>query len=123
MSNRQQVVRKPASKASKAAAKKELDQGIAFTDKDGTRLQVRLGDVKGKHDAALVAATGMDFFALLQEMSKRQGLDLLAAAVWFGRLVNGRETGTYADLLDDFTYADVVDLDLDEADGSSGPPA
>lgn len=92
-----------------------LDQGIAFTDTDGTRLQVRVRDVKGVHDAALVAAIGTDFMGLLSTLEQRQGTDLLAAVVWFGRLVNGRDAGTYVETRDSFGYEDVLAMDVDEA--------
>ena len=101
----------------------ELDQGYQFKDEDGTLLQVTVRTVKGRHDAALVAATGMDFMGLLDAVSRRQGLDLLAAIVWFGRLVNDRDAGTYLDMLDSFSYEDVMALDFDEAShgGDTGP--
>lgn len=99
-----------------------LEQGIAFTDDDGTRLQVRVRDVKGRHDAQLVDAIGLDFMGLLEALSQRQGLDLLAAVVWFGRLVNGREAGTYADTVDDFGYGDVIALDVDDAKAEDDRP-
>lgn len=89
----------------------ELDQGIAFTDTDGTRVQVRIRDVKGVHDAALVEVIGRDFMGLLNALQARQGLDLMAAVVWFGRLVNGRAGESYADLLETFGYEDIVSLD------------
>lgn len=101
----------------------EMDRGLSFVDDDGTRLAVRIRDVKGRHDAALVAATGLDFMGLLAELQHRQGLDLLAAVVWFGRLVHGRESGTYAELLDDFDYEAVLAADLDEPDTGADPEA
>lgn len=100
-----------------------LDQGISFVDTDGTRLAVRVRDVKGRHDAALVRATGLDFMGLLGALSKRQGLDLLAAVVWFGRLVHDRDAGTYEETLDEFGYDDVLSLDLDQADKGADPEA
>lgn len=93
----------------------ELDQGVSFIDTDGTRLSVRVRDVKGKHDAALVAAVGLDFMGLLEVLTQRQGLDMLSAVVWFGRLVNDREAGTYEATRDEFGYEDVLTMDLDEA--------
>lgn len=92
-----------------------LEQGIGFTDTDGTRLQVRVRDVKGKHDAALVDATGYDFMGLLGALERRQGLDLLSAVVWFCRLVNGRDAGSYEETRDEFGYGDVLELDVDKA--------
>ena len=100
----------------------ELDQGISFTDEDGTRLTVRVRDVKGKHDAALVAATGVDFMGLMAKASERQGTDLMAALVWFGRLVNGREDKSYDETLEDFGYADLLAAELDEADKEDDRP-
>jgi len=100
-----------------------LDEGVSFLDEDGTRLNVRVRDVKGSHDAALVAATGLDFMGLLSALSQRQGLDLLSAVVWFGRLVNGRDAGTYESVRDDFGYEDVINLDMDEPGaGDDGAP-
>ena len=110
-------------KRNEAKQDDDLDRGISFVDDDGTTLSVRVRDVKGKHDAALVAATGLDFMALLAALTIRQGLDLLAAVVWFGRLVNGRDAGTYAATLEDFGYEDVLRLDLDDAKEQSGPEA
>lgn len=101
----------------------EMDRGLSFVDADGTRLSVRIRDVKGKHDAALVAATGLDFMGLLEALQHRQGLDLLAAVVWFGRLVHGRESGTYTELLDDFDYEAVLAADLDEPNTGADPEA
>lgn len=98
-------------RTTKAKKVDELDQGIAFTDTDGTRIQVRVRDVKGKHDAALVEAIGRDFMGLLGALQQRQGLDLMAAVVWFGRLVTGRATESYDELLESFGYEDVVSLD------------
>lgn len=114
--------RPPARKRTAAAAKREkaqqdelLDKGIALADADGTRLQVRMRDVKGIHEAALVRETGMDFMGLLEAMSKRQGLDLFGAALWFVRLVNDRETETYMEILTRFGAEDFMALDIDEA--------
>lgn len=102
-------------RSSEANRDEALDQGIAFTDTDGERLQVRVRDVKGTHDAALVRAVGVDFMGLLESLEKRQGLDLLAAVVWFGRLVHGRAELTYDETLDAFGYEDVLRLDVDQA--------
>jgi len=100
-----------------------LDEGVSFLDEDGTRLNVRVRDVKGSHDAALVASIGLDFMGLLSALSQRQGLDLLSAVVWFGRLVNGRDAGTYESVRDDFGYEDVINLDMDEPGvGDDGAP-
>lgn len=110
------------SKASDAKQEAELESGIAFTDEDGTRLQVRMREVKGKHDAALYEAIGMDFRGLLETLQKRQGLDLLAAVVWFGRLMNGRDSQTYDELLETFGYEDVLALDFDEASAEGDAP-
>lgn len=100
----------------------ELDRGFSFVEEDGTRINVRVRDVKGKHDARLVAETGTDFMGLLEKAEGRQGLDVLAAIVWFGRIVNDRETGTYAELLDEFGYEDVLAFDLDEAKVDADAP-
>lgn len=100
----------------------ELERGVAFTDTDGARLQVRLGDVRGSHDAALVRAVGLDFMGLLEATTKRQGLDLLAAVVWFGRLVNGRDAGTYEETLESFGYGDLEAMGLDEAKPEDNGP-
>src|SRR5690349_8727263 len=97
--------RRPAAKKATASSKKRqekaddeaLNQGYALDDDDGTRLSVRLRDIRGTHEAALVAETGLDFMGLLEALSKRQGLDLIAAALWLARLVNGRETLTYSE--------------------------
>lgn len=101
-------------RTTEANADAELDRGIAFTDDDGTRLQVRVRDVKGRHDAALVEATGYDFLSLLEKASERQGMDLMAALVWFGRFVNGRVDKTYEDTLDEFGFAEFLASDFDE---------
>lgn len=100
-----------APKESRATGAKEdemLDKGFTILDVDDDKpLTVRLGDVKGSHDAQLVAAIGVDFLGLLEVLTERQGLDLLAAVVWFARLVNGREdTGTYTEMLDRVGYED-----------------
>lgn len=100
----------------------ELDRGLAFTDDDGTRLVVRIRDVKGSHDKALREAVGCDFMGLLQEFSKRQGSDLLAAVIWFGRLVNGRDAGTYEQVLDEVGYADYLTRDFDQPKDGEQPP-
>lgn len=104
--------RKPADKiVKKTSARTEkarddgLDRGIAFTENDGTRLTVTVGDVKGSQDAKLFAACGYDFVGLMEAMTERQGTDLLAGLVWFARLVNDRENvGTYESTLDEVTY-------------------
>lgn len=103
----------------------ELDRGFSFVDVDDKRLTVRVRDVKGKHDAALVAATGLDFMGLLEALHGRQGLDLLAAVVWFGRVVNDRETESYAEILEEFGYEDLLGFDLDEPEkaGEGSPEA
>jgi hypothetical protein len=103
---------KKQTRASKQARDEGLDRGIAFTDTDGTRLAVRVGDIRGTHDAQLRAEVGMDFEGLLASLQRSQGLDLLAAVVWFGRLVNSHNTAeTYPEILERFTYRDVVELD------------
>lgn len=114
-------------RATKAKADAELDRGIAVSDTDGTRLQVRVRDVKGKHDAALVAATGYDFVGLLEAMSKRQGLDLMAAMFWFCRLVNGRADGVtegerYVDVLEVYGYEEFIVADFDEPEKEADAP-
>lgn len=107
----------------KAKADDELSRGVSFVDLDGTRLNVTLGDVKGAHDAALVRATGYDFMGLLEALSRRQGLDLLAAVVWFGRLVHNRSEGeSYEQVLESFGYGDVLAMDLDEAKSEGENP-
>jgi hypothetical protein len=111
-------------RTTEAKADDELDRGIAFTDDDGTRIQVRVRDVKGTHDAALVAATGYDFFGLMEAATQRTGLDLLAALIWFGRMVNGRGDKTYAETLEELDYASLADRDFDEPDkADDGPEA
>lgn len=100
----------------------ELDRGIALTDLDGVRLQVRIRDVRGSHDAKLVALIGLDFVGLLETMAKRQGLDLLAAACWFARLVNGRDPGDYNELLDEMGYEAFLEMDVDEARAEDDAP-
>ncbi len=104
------------------ATEAELERGIALNDDDGTRLEVRIRDVKGSHDAALVALIGTDFVGLLERMSTRQGTDLVAALLWFARLVNGRDPGDYEQILDDIGYADYLTRDIDEPKGGDGPP-
>lgn len=102
----------------------ELDKGIAFTDYlDGTRREVRIRDVKGKHDAALIQTVGLDFMGLMEALSMRQGLDLLAAMVWFGRLVTGGPDVPYTEILDELGYDDIEDMDLDEPSAATGPKA
>lgn len=105
-------------------ADEELDRGYALDD-DGVRLTVRLRDVRGSHDAALVKIVGYDFMGLLEAMSKRQGLDLLAAAVWFARLVNGRSGCTeddYKQLLDEVGFNDYLERDIDEPKAEDDAP-
>lgn len=121
--------RPPARKRTAAAAKREqqatdaeLDRGIAVTDTDGTRLQVRIRDVKGIHDARLVESCRFDFVGLLEAMSRRQGLDLFAATLWFARLVNGRETESYAEILERFGYEDFMAMDADEPKSEDEAP-
>ena len=109
-------------RTTEAAQDAELDRGITFTDDDGTRLTVRVRDIKGKHDAALVAAMGVDFMGLMEKASERQGTDLMAALVWFGRLVNGREDKTYEETLEDFGYAELLAADLDQAEKDDDRP-
>ena len=121
--DRRPSLAKKQTRKTEATRDAELDRGISFIDDDGTRLSVRVRDVKGRHDAALVAATGMDFMGLLETLTKRQGLDLLAATVWFGRLVNDRDAGSYEDVLDSFDYEDVLALDLDDAKADDRPEA
>lgn len=96
------------------ADEEELDRGLALTDDDGTRLEVRIRDVKGSHDRALIDLIGVDFVGLLEKMSQRQGADLLAALLWFARLVNGRDPGDYEALLDEIGYADYLTRDIDQ---------
>lgn len=99
-----------------------LEHGLALTDSDGTRLQVRIRDVKGIHDARLVEATGLDFMGLLEAMTRRKGLDLFAAALWFARLVNGREGQAYTEVLEEFGYEDFALLDVDEPKDADDAP-
>lgn len=107
-----------------AKADAELDAGLSIIDQEtGERLSVRVRDVKGKHDAALVQAIGLDFMGLLEALDKRQGLDLLAAVVWFAKLVNEREAGTYADVLEEFGYEDVMALEFGKPEADPGPEA
>lgn len=104
-------------RSSEAKRSDGLDLGIALTDPDtGVRLSVRMGDVTGRHDAALVSAIGTDFAGLLDAVSRRQGLDLLCAVLWFARTVNGVKTPDYDAMLDDFTYTTVMASDLGEAE-------
>lgn len=112
-------------RAGKAARDEGLDRGIAFTDTDGTRLVVRLGDVRGSHDRALRQTIGLDFEGLLSALAKSQGTDLLAAVVWFARLVNNHQTGqTYDELLDEFGYDDLLSMDMgDPREGDPRPEA
>lgn len=98
-------------RTTKAKQDAAFDVGLAITDDDGTRLQVRLRHVKGVHDAALVAAVGLDFMGLHDALNKRKGLDLLAALLWFCRLVNGRDSESYEEILNRFGYEDVLALD------------
>lgn len=118
---------KKQTRASKAKRDKELDRGVAFTDFDGTRLTVRLGDVRGSHDRALRQAIGLDFVSLLAaiERSKGTGTDLLAAVVWFARLVNGHNTTqTLEELLDEFGYETLLELDMgDSSEDDPNPEA
>lgn len=109
----------------KETAKRDeaLDKGIAFTDLDGTRREVRIRDVKGKHDAALIATVGLDFMGLLEALSVRQGLDLLGAVVWFGRLVTGGPDMSYDDVIGELGYDDIDDMDFDEPQAATGPKA
>lgn len=99
-----------------------MERGIAFTDTDGARIVVRVKDVRGKHEAALVAAVGCDFMGLLQRLTERQGTDLLAAVYWFGRLVNGRDAGEYVDVLEDFGYENFLDMDLGDPEEDEDAP-
>lgn len=122
MTEKRPSIQRKHTRSTEAKRNDELDRGIAITDDDGTRLQVRIRDVKGVHDAALVRALGIDFMGLLVEISKRQGLDLLAAVVWFCRLVNGRDAGTYEEVLESFGYEDVLALDLDTAKEEDDSP-
>lgn len=101
----------------------QLDKGIRMTEVDGSTLTVRVRDVKGKHDAALVAACGLDFMGLLEKLNERQGLDLLAAALWFARLVNDREPGDLAELLEEFGYEDIAEMDFGPAEDEAGDDA
>lgn len=99
-----------------------LDQGFALTDGD-VRLSVRLRDVRGSHEAALVKETGYDFMGLLEALAQRQGTDLLAAALWFVRLVNDRPSPPYIELLDEVGYADYLERDLDKPEADGAPKA
>lgn len=99
-----------------------LEQGLAVTDDDGTRLNVRIRDVKGIHDARLVEETGMDFMMLLDAMTQRQGLDLFATALWFCRLVNGREPESREAILERFGYEDFIQLDTGEPKAEDDAP-
>lgn len=91
-----------------------LEQGFSFVDSDGTELSVRFGDIKGVHEAKLVAATGMDFMQLFEALHRRQGLDLFAAVIWFTRLVNDRPgVGEYSDVLETLGYGDLVGMEMD----------
>lgn len=121
--------RPPARKQTAASKKREqakqdeaLDQGIAVTDTDGTRLQVRMRDVKGIHEAALVRESGMDFMGLLEAMTKRQGLDLFAAALWFARMVHDRDGETYIEILTRFGADDFLALEMDGAKPEDDAP-
>lgn len=108
-------------RASKQARDEGLDRGIAFTDFDGTRLVVRIGDVRGTHDRALRQLIGLDFEGLLSQLARSQGTDLLAAVVWFGRLVNDHNTGeSYDELLEKIGYE--AFLELDPGDPREGDP-
>jgi len=100
-------------KATESAHQKALDAGLAITV-DGRRLEVRIRDVRGKHEAQLVAATGMDFMGLMSAWTRRQGLDLMAATIWFARLVNDVDSDeSYTDVLDDLGYEALDDLEFD----------
>jgi hypothetical protein len=54
--------------------------------------------------------------------SSPAGLDLMAGAVWFTRLVNGRDEMTYAETLDDFGYDDLMQIDMGEPEKDSDRP-
>lgn len=123
MSNTRPPLARQHTRSTEAKRDEGLDEGFSFVDTDGKRLSVRVRDVKGRHDAALHRAIGLDFMGLLDALSRRQGLDLLAAVVWFGRLVHTDNAGTYEDTLADFSYSDVLALDIDEADKGADPEA
>lgn len=109
-------------RSSKAKRDEELDRGIAFTDVDGKRLAVRLGDVRGSHDRRLRQEIGLDFVGLMDALLRSQGTDLLAAAVWFARLVNDHNTEqTLDELLEEFSYERVEAAMFDDAAAEDGP--
>jgi hypothetical protein len=99
-----------------------LEQGLALSDHDGTRLQVRVRDVKGIHDARLMEVCGMDFMGLMEAMTQRRGMDLFGAALWFARLVNGREPETYAQILERFGFEDFIQMDMDQPKAADDAP-
>ena len=121
--------RRPAARKTAASQKREqkatdaeLDRGVKVVDTDGTLLQVRLRDVKGIHDARLVETIRLDFVGLLETLSRRQGLDLFAATLWFARLVNGREPESYMEILERFGYEDFLAMGMDEPDAAADAP-
>jgi hypothetical protein len=110
-------------RATKAKREEALNQGFAVTDPlDGARLSVRLGDVRGVHEAQLRGVCGLGFMELLVALQSTPSLDLLAASIWFARLVNGRKPGDYMEQLEEISYADVEGLDFDEATGQGDSP-
>lgn len=110
-------------KREKEATDEALDRGLSITDDDGTRLEVRLRDVKGGHEAALIAESGFDFQSLLSAMMNSQSAYNLGCMLWFARLVNNRPGPSFKATIDAIGYADYLERDVDEPSKVERPKA
>lgn len=123
--------RRPSARKQTAASKRRqereiesaLSQGVAINDDDGTRLEVRVGDVKGGHEAALIGECGLSFGGLLAALEQSQSAYHLAVLLWFARLVNEREGLSFRETLDEVGYADYLSRDVGEPAKDARPKA
>lgn len=103
-------------------ASEALASGVAISDDDGTRMEVRLGDVKGGHEAQLIKECGLDFQGLLGALGQSQSAYHLGILLWFARLVNGRSGPSFAETIDEVGYGDYLSRDVGEPEPGDARP-
>ncbi len=108
--------------SSKMRREEVLSQGYKLTI-EGVTYQAELGDVTPAIARDLRRGTGFGFLGLMMEMAKGADIDLISAAVWVARRIDG-EIVDLEDVVVDYAalMSDDFEVEIAESDSKADAP-